>query len=238
MELKTLRYIEGNVDIEILADPNDHSLWMNQKSIADLFGLAIGTISKRLGKLLSNAEKDYLTFSQMEKIFPNGKHRKTRYFSFSLVLALGDDLHSDAGRRLEAWLGEELSQSAEENPHPVCVFEDEGIAVDVTLSPEEETVWLTQTQIAALFEVSRPNVAIHIQNVLNEGELGQSTCKEYLHVAQDGKQRQVLFYNLDMILAVGYRVRSKKATEFHFFCDSLLDSSTPFLTNPRNRFSF
>ena len=83
---------------------------------------------------------------------------------------------------------------------------------------EGEMVWLTQAMMAELFQTSVPNINIHIQNVLEEGELsGGATIKENLIVQQEGArqvQRPVKFYNLDMILAVGYRVRSPRGGQF------------------------
>jgi len=83
---------------------------------------------------------------------------------------------------------------------------------------EGETVWLTQVMMAELFETSVPNINMHIQNVLAEGELSAgATIKDYLIVRQEGTrqvQRPVKFYNLDMILAVGYRVRSPRGVQF------------------------
>ncbi len=81
---------------------------------------------------------------------------------------------------------------------------------------ENETVWLTQLQMAQLFNSTVPNISMHIRNILKDKEL-PATIKEYLTVQSEGKrqvQRIRAFYNLDMILAVGYRVRSKRGTQF------------------------
>lgn len=81
-----------------------------------------------------------------------------------------------------------------------------------------ETVWLTQAQIAELYQTTKQNISLHIQNIHAEGELrSEATVKQYLTVRQEGKrqvQRPLEYYNLDMILAVGYRVRSVRGTEF------------------------
>jgi len=79
---------------------------------------------------------------------------------------------------------------------------------------ENETVWLTQALMAELFQTSIPNISIHIRNILLEGELREaSVVKEYLMTA-DGKRYRTKHYSLDMILAVGYRVRSPRGTQF------------------------
>lgn len=88
---------------------------------------------------------------------------------------------------------------------------------------EGKTVWLTQAQMAELFQTTRANVTIHIGNVLAEGELPEdSVCKEYLHTAADGKSYAVKHYSLDMIIAVGYRVRSARGTQFRQWATATL----------------
>ncbi len=80
---------------------------------------------------------------------------------------------------------------------------------------EDETVWLTQAALAELFETTKQNVSLHIRNICEEGELLESSVvKDYLTTAADGKQYRVKHYNLDMIIAVGYRVRSPRGTQF------------------------
>jgi len=83
---------------------------------------------------------------------------------------------------------------------------------------EEGTVWLTQALIAELYQITKQNVSLHIKNILGDGELSQAaTVKEYLTVQTEGSRtvkRSIEYYNLDMILAIGYRVRSHRGTQF------------------------
>ncbi|MFA6045867.1 MAG: RhuM family protein, partial [Phycisphaerales bacterium] len=88
---------------------------------------------------------------------------------------------------------------------------------------EGETVWLTQAQMAELFQTTRANITIHIGNVLEEGELPEdSVCKDYLQTAADGKSYTTKHYALDMIIAVGYRVRSARGTQFRQWATATL----------------
>lgn len=84
----------------------------------------------------------------------------------------------------------------------------------IQLRAEGGTVWLTQLEMATLFDTSKQNVSLHIKNILAEGELSLAVVKEYLTTANDGKNYKTKTYNLDMILAVGYRVRSPRGTQF------------------------
>ena len=91
---------------------------------------------------------------------------------------------------------------------------------------EENTLWLTQQLIAELFGTTKQNVSLHIQNIISDGELAaDATVKDFLTVRQEGDRqvsRTLEYYNLDMIIAVGYRVNSKRATEFRQWATAIL----------------
>ncbi|MCL2135383.1 MAG: virulence RhuM family protein [Candidatus Bathyarchaeota archaeon] len=93
--------------------------------------------------------------------------------------------------------------------------------IDVRL--EEETVWLTQAQMAELFQTTKQNVSLHINNAFAEGELDKvSVVKEYLTTAVDGKNYQTKYYNLDVIISVGYRVKSLRGVQFRRWATGVL----------------
>ena len=90
----------------------------------------------------------------------------------------------------------------------------------VSLYAKDGMVWMNQNQIAELFDTSVPNISMHISNILKEGELEiDSVVKDYLTTAADGKQYNVTFYALDMVLAIGFRVRSKWGTQFRIWAN-------------------
>ena len=112
----------------------------------------------------------------------------------------------------------------EENKIIIYQSEDGQTQIDVRL--ENETVWLTQAQMADLFQKTPQNITMHIRNAYNEGELDkESTCKEFLHVQTEGT-RQVAriqkFYDLDIIISVGYRVKSKRGTAFRIWARNVI----------------
>lgn len=99
--------------------------------------------------------------------------------------------------------------------------EDGKLKIDVRF--EGETVWLTQQHMAALFQTTKQNVSLHIQNIFSEGELRQdSVVKESLTTAADGKNYATKSYNLDVIISVGYRVKSLRGTQFRIWATQLL----------------
>ena len=112
----------------------------------------------------------------------------------------------------------------EENKIIIYQTEDGQTQIDVRL--ENETVWLTQAQMVELFQTTKQNVSLHVGNVYKEGELEQeATVKEYLTVQNEGNRkvtRKVKYYNLDVIISVGYRVKSKRGTAFRIWARNVL----------------
>ena len=106
----------------------------------------------------------------------------------------------------------------------VYCSDDNTLQLDVQIS--DETVWLTQQQMVALFDTTKPNVSMHIKNVYNEGELEEAaTVKDFLTVQKEGGRqvsRRVRYYNLDVIISVGYRVKSKRGTQFRQWATRVL----------------
>ncbi len=93
----------------------------------------------------------------------------------------------------------------------------------VSLYAKNGNIWMNQNQLAELFTTSVPNISMHISNILKEGELEQNpVIKDYLTTASDGKDYNVTFYSLDMILAIGFRVRSKRGTQFRIWANKNL----------------
>jgi hypothetical protein len=111
-----------------------------------------------------------------------------------------------------------------ENNTSFIIFktQDDQISVDVRF--EDETIWLTQDQIAALYRVERPGITQHIKNIFAEGELQEtSVSKKFLRTASDNKNYNTKHYNLDMIISLGYRVNSKIATQFRIWATKRLN---------------
>ena len=112
-----------------------------------------------------------------------------------------------------------------ENKGEIIMYQpNEEVRLEVRL--ENETVWLTQAQMAELFQTTPQNVTMHIRAIYIEEELEEAaTCKESLQVRQEGKRmvrRTQKFYNLDVIISVGYRVKSKRGVQFRQWANQVL----------------
>lgn len=105
----------------------------------------------------------------------------------------------------------------------IIIYQADDGTPGIEVRVENETVWLTQTQIAELFNTSRPNITMHIKNIFDEGELSEiSVCKDFLHTAADGKKYNTKSYNLDLIISLGYRIKSGIATSFRIWATTRL----------------
>ncbi|EJF36607.1 putative toxin-antitoxin system, toxin component, Fic family [Capnocytophaga sp. oral taxon 335 str. F0486] len=105
----------------------------------------------------------------------------------------------------------------------IIIYKTEDGKVKISLFAKDGSVWLNQNQLADLFDTSVPNISMHISNILKDNELStNSVIKNYLTTACDGKNYEVTFYSLDMILAIGFRVRSKRGVQFRQWANQYL----------------
>lgn len=113
-----------------------------------------------------------------------------------------------------------------ENKGNIVIYQSNDGLTKIDVKFEDETVWLTQQQMAELYKTSRTNVVEHIKHIYEEGELDKSsTCRNFRQVQTEGKRqvtRELPFYNLDMIISLGYRVKSHVATQFRRWATELL----------------
>ncbi len=108
----------------------------------------------------------------------------------------------------------------------IIIYQNENGKNKVAVTLEDNNLWLSQIQMAELFDTTKQNISLHIKNIFEEGELAeQSTVKEYLTVQNEGSRnvsRAIKHYNLELIIAVGYRVRSKQGTQFRIWATEIL----------------
>ena len=112
------------------------------------------------------------------------------------------------------------------NTGEIILYQPDNTSIQIEVRIDEDTVWLTQSQMADLFSSTKQNISLHIDNIFKEGELAaKSTVKEYLTVQKEGLRRvkrSITIYNLDVIISVGYRVKSKRGTQFRIWATGIL----------------
>jgi len=97
----------------------------------------------------------------------------------------------------------------------IIIYNTSDGKASVSLYAKDGNIWMNQNQLAELFDTSVPNISIHTKNILKDGELSEKpVVKDYLTTASDGKKYEVAFYSLEMILAIGFRVRSQRGIQF------------------------
>jgi hypothetical protein len=108
----------------------------------------------------------------------------------------------------------------------IVVYQPEERSIQIEVRIEEDTVWLTQSQLVELFDSTKQNISLHINNIFRERELDHnSTVKEFLTVQKEGTRkvkRKITSYNLDVIISVGYRVKSQRGTDFRIWANKVL----------------
>ncbi len=111
----------------------------------------------------------------------------------------------------------------------IIIYKSQDGQTKIEVKLQDETVWLTQDQIAVLFDKGRSTIAEHIQNVFREGELGEEVvCRDFRHTTQHGamkertQEQSVRYYNLDVVISVGYRVKSLRGTQFRIWATQKL----------------
>ena len=115
-------------------------------------------------------------------------------------------------------MGEKLPNSGE-----ILIYQSPNGNIKIDVCLEDETVWLTQAHLCELFQKSKPTISEHISNIFKEGELTEdSVVRKFRTTAPDGKSYDTKFYNLDVIISVGYRVKSKQGTQFRIWATQRL----------------
>ncbi|SOE24071.1 Fic/DOC family protein [Spirosomataceae bacterium TFI 002] len=113
-----------------------------------------------------------------------------------------------------------------EHKNQIEIYQAKDGSTQIYVQFEQDSVWLTQAQMAELFETTPQNITMHLKSIFNEKELDENaTCKDFLQVRKEGQRtvkRKQLHYNLDAIISVGYRVKSVRATQFRIWANSIL----------------
>ena len=268
--IEIIKFEIEDLCMDIRVSMDEKTAWLSLNDLAKLFKKSKSVISRYIKKILEEATlesgsvvaKNTPVVAKSETTAEDGKRYKINLYNLATVIILGDKIKSDRGELLKAFVDDHFNESETNNLNHIIIYNNGNISIDVNVSPEEETVWLNQRQIAELFGISQPNVSVHIRNILDEGELDNSVYKENLytgsvteessytdpvgaknahtdsvvkkslnteiyqkeirHIASDGKEYSVTFYNLDMILAIEYRVKSNRAIQFRRWASEVL----------------
>ena len=105
----------------------------------------------------------------------------------------------------------------------IVIYQNKDNHISLNVRLEDENVWLTQADLGELYQSSKSNISEHIKHIFEEGELNEnSVVRKFRTTASDGKNYQIIFYNLDLIISLGYRIKSKIATQFRIWATERL----------------
>ena len=215
--------MDVNVSLE------DNNIWLTIDEMANIFSKGRSAITKQINSLFRKDELEKGGMcAKMEHMVPslNRTYTKT-YYNLDVINSISIKLKSNRGKLLQECLNNYLNSNLEfDNSNQIIIYNNGSLSLPVTISPKEDTVYLNQNQIAELFDTTQPNIAMHIKNIVEEGELTlEATHKYFLYVQPEGGRqikRNIEHFNLDMILSIGYRVKSKNAIMFRRWVTNIL----------------
>ena len=116
-----------------------------------------------------------------------------------------------------------MNDNLPDNQSEILIYQTEDGRTRIDVRLEAETVWLSQAAMTELYQTTKQNVSLHLKNIFSDGELTKErVVKDYLTTAADGKSYRTNYYNLDAVIAVGYRIRSRRGTQFRIWATQRL----------------
>ena len=226
-DFENIKFQSQNGEINVYISKKDKRPYLTIDGMSTLFNRSFSVIFRHITNIykkgLANKESTFANFAHM---VPNSNRKYTlTIYSFEIVVLVGKLVKSNVAFELKTYIDSFFDSSIDEQQKTkdIIIYDNGVVHIPIKISSEENTVWATQEQIATLYETTQPNVSMHIKNILEDSELSSvSVYKKSLYTALDGKQYFVIFYNLDMILAIGYRVKTTKAIAFRKWATSVL----------------
>ena len=225
MEIR--RFKKEDIELDIQFSSEENTVWLTLDEMATLFSNARSTISYHVKNIYQSID-ELNSHTSVEKFDGSQRNRLARKYDLDVITLVGQRTKSKIINIFYKWCIDTLNElrSKSMSQSNIIRFSEGKVSLDVNVSPKEDTVWLTQNQIATLFGTTKQNVNSHIQNIVNENELDLgATVKNFFTVQnENGRQvtRNVDYYNLDMILSIGYRIKSKMAIAFRKWASKVL----------------
>lgn len=223
-----VKYEDGGISIDLKLDTSTNTIWLTQNDMALLFNIDRTRITKTIKSVLEN---NPILESNVQKMHIPFSDKLVKIYDLNIVLEIGKKLNSLLQEKFYKWAKDKLAELNDKNRKNGVVtqfitFNYNEISLDVNVSPDEDTVWLTKDQLALLFESTRQNVEYHINNIYIQKELEEKlTCKKILHFTDTYSRyesRSISVYNLDMIISLGYRINSKNGIIFRQWANKVL----------------
>ena len=222
-ELSKHTFIDGDFSMEINVSEEERTIYMSQNKVAILFGIGGGTVSKFIKKL-ANSKWDSVSKSEQNgnKVFPS----VSTELDFEIIKEIGQKYNPERLEKLENWLYDLLPENKFEiidGDYEIVRYNQDNLDIPIKFDYNDETLYMTTKEMSNLFDTTERNIYLHMANIFEDKELSEySIVKESFSVGQTGQKYKITLYNFDMILAVGYRVRSAKAVQFRKWASSVI----------------
>ena len=224
--LKNFVFKDNNFELEMDVLFMENNVYLSIDDIANLFEKSRSTISKHIKNIYKEGfYKEETTCSKFAHMVSDlGREYETAYYNLDIVISVGYKVKSNRGHLFKQMVIDDVEKNNSEiDTNNIIIYDNGSAKVSLNVSFEEQTVWATQKEIADVFSTSVSNINYHIKRILVDRELdANSVIKSHLNTGPDGKNYKATFYNLDMVLAVGFRVSTKKATNFRRWASGVL----------------
>ena len=213
-----IKYIDGGVDIDVYEIEGEY--YLTKKDVASLLQITTRTIEKYIVRTEKNRFDEWRKANIVRKSLTT---KPIDFYTLNFIEELAKHYNYEPFLKLKNWLHEDKARIVNINME-IVRFNQDNLSFDVTVSPKEKTVWLSQKEMAILYDTTQQNISLHINNIFKDGELEETSVhKEYLYTGPDGKNYLISSYNLKMVLAVGYRVKTKRAFIFKNWASNILE---------------
>ena len=217
-----IKYEDGDFCINVAILPSENTIWLSLEEIALLFERDRSVIGKHIRGIYSDNElKKDRTWAKNARILPDGRTYSVDIYNLDIILAVGYRVKSRRLLKFHNWANDIISKFKLKNgsTKQLITFNYDEISLDVTVSPDEDTVWLSAQQMSILFERDYKTILKHIKNVFDEGELEQDSNSQKMRLTNN---KPIILYSLNVIISVGYRVKSQRGVKFRQWAISVL----------------
>ena len=205
--MEIIKYKNNEIEIDVRFDYEHNTVWLTQQEIGYLCNVSRTSIARYINEIsLTNIINSAPTCSTYEQVQSEGTRkisRKIKVYNLEIIVAIGYKINSSEVATFKNFVESKLLENKtkpailNEKPYEIVTFVDDELQIDLNVDVENDTVWLTQSQMAELFLVTKENIRQHIKNILDDNELNDSVTKNFLVPAQDGKA-----YNTKLLISI------------------------------------
>ena len=226
-DYKLATFKDGDFSIDIKISLDEETIWASASELALIFDKEISVINKHIKQIILSESFNESMCANYAYMLSNKRKYQSKIYNLEFINLLSYKVRSKRAPIFISWVKEtiqELKQNQlieindsynnllHSNKYEFVKFKDRNKVIDVKVSIDEQTVWLSQDQIALLYGKSISTINEHINNIFKEGELDRNSSFGISEFTPNGKK--IMVYNLDVILYVGYRVKSKQGILF------------------------